>query len=306
MCAPVLIHAQTPPPASPYDGAELVSAGADPVVRFRAWYLAGTVKSAAYGVAYVYFSHNHIRCEVVRALHGSPEKAGFDQARTDLLSAAGEEGQRGFTPVVLRFRDGLKINIAGVKQTAFENLADGTKDLPGQSDFLERSGLLAAANAFEHLVASLQPKEVRAPSQPAAAVSTLKVSTRPGGVQVYLDNKAKGTTSEQEGELVLDDVPTGAHKVRLSLPGYKDWVKERTIAGGESLAIQATLTPAGPKPLGADEVEEALRNGISNKRVLGFVHQFGVDFALTDEIEQRLRAVGADDTLLLAITKNKK
>ena len=142
------------------------------------------------------------------------------------------------------------------------------------------------------------------PEPPRTA--TLKVSAQPGGVQVYLDNKPKGTTSEQEGELVLENLPAGIYKVRLSLPGYKDWSEERTVAAGQTLNLEAKLTPAGPKPLSADEVEEALRNGISNKRVMGFVHQFGVDFALTEELEQRLRAVGADAELLLAIAKGRK
>ena len=142
-----------------------------------------------------------------------------------------------------------------------------------------------------------QPSSAAVPESPKFA--SLRVSTHPGGVQVYLDNKPKGTTSEQEGELVLENLPPGSYKVRLSLPGYKDWTDERTLVAGETLNLEAKLTPAGPKPLSADEVEEALRNGISNKRVMGFVRQFGVDFALTDEIEQRLRAVGADAELLL-------
>jgi len=66
------------------------------------------------------------------------------------------------------------------------------------------------------------------------------------------------------------------------------------------------VPPAGPPPLTSAEVEEALAGGIPVGRVTEMVSQYGVNFALTDEIEGRLRALGADDALLLAIAKAKR
>jgi hypothetical protein len=63
---------------------------------------------------------------------------------------------------------------------------------------------------------------------------------------------------------------------------------------------------AGPKPLAFEEVEEALKNGISKKRVGELVKQFGVDFAVTSEQETQLRGAGADGELLYLISKSKK
>ena len=39
---------------------------------------------------------------------------------------------------------------------------------------------------------------------------------------------------------------------------------------------------------------------------MGLIKQYGVDFALTNDLEQNLRTVGADSDLLLAIAKSKK
>jgi hypothetical protein len=63
--------------------------------------------------------------------------------------------------------------------------------------------------------------------------------------------------------------------------------------------------PPGPPALTLAEVENALAN-LPKKRVAEMVEQYGVDFALNDETEKRLRDAGADASLLLAIAKAKK
>jgi hypothetical protein len=50
------------------------------------------------------------------------------------------------------------------------------------------------------------------------------------------------------------------------------------------------------------EVENALAN-LPKKRVAEMVGQYGVDFALNDETEKRLRDAGADANLLLELVK---
>lgn len=142
--------------------------------------------------------------------------------------------------------------------------------------------------------------------KPIPQLCDLNLQTQPGGVQVYVDDKFKGETSEQEGRLVVEKLEPRSHRLRLRLPGYKEWNREVTLAAGETLPVSAKLEPAGPKPLSVEEVEEALNNGISPKRMTALVKQFGVDFALTAEAERRLRAPGADADLLLAIATNKK
>jgi hypothetical protein len=72
-----------------------------------------------------------------------------------------------------------------------------------------------------------------------------------------------------------------------------------------SLAVKR-LPPAGPQPLKEAEIEKALEDGLPSTRIMSLVNKYGVDFALTDEVEQRLRRAGADSNLLLAIAKAKK
>lgn len=135
--------------------------------------------------------------------------------------------------------------------------------------------------------------------------SQLILQSQPGGAQVYLDDAFKGATSEQEGRLRIENLAPGSHQLRLSLQGYKEWIQQVTPNPAETLSVTAKLEPAGPRPLGLDEVLEALGN-LPKVRVIAFVKQFGVDFALTPEAEQRLREKGADADLLLVIATNKK
>ena len=128
--------------------------------------------------------------------------------------------------------------------------------------------------------------------------------TQPGQVQVYLGDEPRGLTSA-EGRLVLKALAPGSYRLRLSLLGYVEWTQTVDLSGG-SKTVEAKLQPAGPKPLALAEIEEGLKSGLSNAKLAGMVKQYGVDFALTDEVEQRLRADGADGDLLLAIAKGKK
>ena len=145
------------------------------------------------------------------------------------------------------------------------------------------------------------PPKVVAPLPPQPAV--LEVSSA-AAVQVYVDDEFKGVTSS-DGHLVVT-LPPGAHKLRLSQPGKKEWMEPVLLTAGERHPLSAQLESAGPKPLTEQEIENALTNGVPKPRVKALVSEYGVVFALTNEIEGRLRSAGADDDILLAIVKNKK
>lgn len=136
-------------------------------------------------------------------------------------------------------------------------------------------------------------------------VSQVSLLTQPNGVQVYVDDVFRGMTSA-EGRLVVEGLTPGAHRVRMNLIGYTEAARTVDLKPGETVTIEAKLEPAGPKALALAEIEEALTNGISAKRLTTLVNQYGVDFALTKSVEQGLREKGADSDLLVAIATNKK
>ena len=124
-------------------------------------------------------------------------------------------------------------------------------------------------------------------------------------MQVYVDDEFKGISSA-EGRLVISNLAPGNHRLRFTTIGYKELTESLDLTAGETKSLEGKLEPAGPKPLALPEIEEALNNGLPTKGVTKLVNQYGVDFALTKEVEQRLRSKGADSDLLLAIATGKK
>ena len=79
------------------------------------------------------------------------------------------------------------------------------------------------------------------PSAPAAG-GTLKIVTRPPGVQVELDGVAVGVTP-----LTLTGVTPGRHTIRVSRAGYRSASREFDVIQGETLTFDLALsTPASP------------------------------------------------------------
>jgi PEGA domain-containing protein len=139
------------------------------------------------------------------------------------------------------------------------------------------------------------------PAIQAPAKGSLRLVAKPSHAQAYLDSKFAGMTGD-DGELVMD-AETGTHHLRVSLLEYKDWKRDVTISGGQVTSVEAALEPAGPKPLGKNDILELLKSGSAKTHIIAFINDYGIDFGLTDEIEQDLRSHGADDAILLAIAK---
>ena len=101
--------------------------------------------------------------------------------------------------------------------------------------------------------------------------------------------------------------------VNMVAPGDKVIVCQNGVFGGRMLenvircgGVPVLVEDKWGEPVDPQKVEDALKNGLPNARVTQLVKQFGVDFVVTDEVEQRLRAAGADSDLLLAIAKARK
>jgi Sel1 repeat len=63
---------------------------------------------------------------------------------------------------------------------------------------------------------------------------------------------------------------------------------------------------AKAKSFSAAEIETGLSGGITNKRMIALVDTYGVDFRLNTDTKKKLTDLGADDTLLAAISASKR
>ena len=148
-----------------------------------------------------------------------------------------------------------------------------------------------------------------------AAGPSLRVrgtASHPSGIASVFVNGQRApirSLSDQSIEFDLGDLPVSygstAFVVRAAAVDHSELLLTFKVNRPQPLAPKPQPT-SGPQPLTLQEVEEALQNGISKAKVTALVNQFGVNFEVTDEVEQRLRRAGADSNLLLAIVKAKK
>ena len=160
-----------------------------------------------------------------------------------------------------------------------------------------------------------EPKPA-APEPPKTA--TLQIEAQPGGAEFYVDDEFRGTTSS-EGRIKLSSLAPGEHRLRLSRKGYEEWARTVNFEAGENRTIEVTLAevkaaepppppppPPEEKTLALEDVLKLLEAGVTPVSVETIVKDRGVSFALTPDAKNKLRALGATDTLLLAIAESKK
>jgi hypothetical protein len=115
------------------------------------------------------------------------------------------------------------------------------------------------------------------------------------GQAATLQRRADGTVEFEASNVPLTVGPNALQGYVLTRGGMR-----------QSFSLHLKRNPPpGPPALTLAEVENALAN-LPKKRVAEMVEQYGVDFALDDEAEKRLRDAGADTNLLLAIARAKK
>jgi PEGA domain-containing protein len=158
----------------------------------------------------------------------------------------------------------------------------------------------AGVTEFDRITASLNPSP---PPAPKPTTATLQLTSDPGGAQVYVDGIFKGQTDDS-GLLTVESTP-GDHDLRLDHADYKEWKGKVTLTG-EPTEQKIAMVKRGPEPLSVDEIDQALSSGMTPARCAELVKQYGVNFAVTPEIDKRLRDKGADSDLLLTIAENKR
>jgi hypothetical protein len=201
------------------------------------------------------------------------------------------------------FGEITSVDLAGVR-ARLKPQADGTTEFEAEKVPLPAVGVNAldgvvatSAGIREPFTFEVRRKQLQPP--------TLSIISKPGAVQVYVDDEPRGITSSG-GKLVLRDLPAGSHRVRLSLAGYQDWEQTLDLVAGGSHTVEASLTTSGPPPFTLQDVVDMLQGEISSRRVAALVQERGVDFALTDEAEKKIRAAGGDTDLLLAVARARK
>jgi hypothetical protein len=87
-------------------------------------------------------------------------------------------------------------------------------------------------------VAAAAPRASQAPSvdEAASGPGSLNVVSRPAGAEVFVDGRIVGRTP-----LVLSNVSSGAHDVRLQLPGFRRWATTVRIRPGARTRVAASL-----------------------------------------------------------------
>jgi hypothetical protein len=99
------------------------------------------------------------------------------------------------------------------------------------------------------LVEESRPPATEPPASevsPADAPATIEILSRPPNALAYIDDEPLGSTDPETGRLVKTGLRPGRHRVRVSLAGHEDALREIDVAAGGSAAFDATLKPQAP------------------------------------------------------------
>jgi len=132
---------------------------------------------------------------------------------------------------------------------------------------------------------------------PVAAQASAEVTARGPFSQTELIKGLAGGMSNKHLVTLV-----GEYGVDFSLTRE---IEERLRAVGANDELVEAVRKGQAKPLSENDLLKRLAGGMENKRLAAQVGQYGVELSLTPEIEERLRAAGANDVLVAAIRKAK-
>jgi len=299
---------------------EAAEFGGEPAVRFQIYHQHGTV--LAWCVGYLYFTPTQVAYEVLGP--GGYRQDGFAAPRDSLqVQWRGLRAMKRSTGLFSPPMTGQSVEIKIVNGRKYDFFVARNIGSDGSSEF-DSVSLWPLQNAWEKFDEALERARTRydpnRPPPPAPVVvapktASLQMEAQPGGAEFYIDDEFRGSTSS-EGKIKVSDLPPGEHRLRLSKKDYEEWNRTLTLEAGESRTIEVQLAqakppePPPPKPvettLALEDVLKLLEAGVTPARLETIVKERGVSFELTDDAESKLRALGATDTLLLAIAKAKK
>jgi predicted secreted protein len=123
--------------------------------------------------------------------------------------------------------DGVPVN--GYTPVTATGIAPGNHTVqvvkPGYADW---AGTITVKSGLKSYVyAALKP-----------LTGIISVQSSPAGGTVYIDNVSSGTTN-----VIVPDIPSGVHQVRVEKMGYITWASSVTVTGGKTMLVKANLKP---------------------------------------------------------------
>ncbi len=116
----------------------------------------------------------------------------------------------------------------GITPTTVGGLTPGTHTikltLPGYYDWL--GTVTVTAGTTTPVLATL-----------TLITGSISISSHPGGANIFVDGKTQGITPA-----ILGGILPGTHTIKLTLPGYYDWLGTVTVTAGITTPVSATLT----------------------------------------------------------------
>ena len=98
---------------------------------------------------------------------------------------------------------------------------------------------LAGKKDFEQNLALAARQTTRIEARLGDLQGSIRLRTH-AGASITLDGASRGS-ADTNGELVLPNVPPGAHELRVSAPGKKEYLQSVTVTPGQETRVEATL-----------------------------------------------------------------
>lgn len=127
--------------------------------------------------------------------------------------------------------------------------------------------------------------------------ATLTVKSSPEGAEILVNGKFAGSTPSA---LRLE---AGDYTIAVRKAGFADWRRTMTVSAHAQLTIEAPLQ-AGKAGLRLDQITDLLEGKVSQTRIARLVEERGITFPWSRDAEQKLRAAGAEETLIQFIRTN--
>ena len=85
------------------------------------------------------------------------------------------------------------------------------------------------------------------PGLTSAIFGSLSIGSAPPGASVYLDSAYQGVTNPSGG-LTLNNIPSGSHLIKVTAPGYNDWIETVYVKPNANTYVPVVMTRIGPSP----------------------------------------------------------